>query len=266
MDYLVAAFYRFQPLEGLPERRRRWRSWGEALNLRGTILLAPEGINAALAGDPGAVAEMVGRLREELGLETLPLRESQTTTLPFGRFKMRIKREIVALGRPEINPRQGVGVYVPPEEWNALIQDPEVMAIDTRNAYEVAIGTFPGAVDPQTRRFRDFPDYVRRSLDPEKNPKLALFCTGGIRCEKATALLKRSGFRDVYHLEGGILNYLEKTPPAASLWQGECFVFDERVAVDGGLKRGSHRLCPGCGHPLPSALTLATCPHCAETL
>lgn len=266
MTYLVAAFYRFQPLDDLPERRRRWRSWGEELNLRGTILLAPEGINATLAGEAGAVAEMVGRLREELGLETLLLRESQTETLPFGRFKARIKREIVALGRPEINPRQGVGVYVPPGEWNALIQDPEVRVIDTRNAYEVAIGSFPGAVDPETRRFREFPDYVRRSLDPETHPKLALFCTGGIRCEKATALLKQSGFREVYHLEGGILNYLEQIPPEDNLWQGECFVFDERVALAERLKIGSYRLCPGCGYPLPSAPTPITCPHCSETL
>lgn len=266
MTYLVATFYRFQPLDNLPERRRRWQTWGEESDLRGTILLAPEGVNAALAGKPGAVAEMVARLQEELELETLPPRESWAETLPFARFKARIKREIVTLGLPEVNPQQGVGVYVNPQEWNALIQDPEVMVIDTRNAYEVAIGTFPGAVDPQTRHFRDFPDYVRRSLDPEKHPKLALFCTGGIRCEKATALLLQSGFQEVYHLEGGILNYLQSVTPEDSLWQGECFVFDERVALAEKLKTGSHRLCTGCGYPLPSAPTPITCPHCSETL
>ncbi|MFN5513963.1 MAG: rhodanese-related sulfurtransferase [Cyanobacteriota bacterium] len=260
MTYLVAACYRFQPLDGLPERRRRWRSWGEAGNLRGTILLAPEGINATLAGETGAVRDLVARLGEDLGGEPLTLRETPSVDLPFGKLKVRVKREIVTLGLPEVNPQQGVGVYVSPQEWNALIQDPEVTVIDTRNHYEVAVGTFPGAVDPQTRRFRDFPDYVCRSLDPEKNPKLALFCTGGIRCEKATALLKQSGFREVYHLEGGILNYLERIPPEDSLWRGECFVFDERVALQAGLQDGSHSLCPHCGYPV--RLKSLSCPHC----
>lgn len=259
MTYLVTNFYQFLNLTDLEDKRARWQNWGQAQHLRGTILLAPEGINVSLAGSEGAVRGLVNQIKIELGLSHLSLRESHSDSLPFGKFKVKLKKEIVTLGLPQVNPQQGVGIYVSPQHWNQLLQDPTLTVIDTRNHYEVAIGTFPGAVDPQTSCFREFPHYVNRQLDPHKHRQVALFCTGGIRCEKATALMVQSGFEQVYHLQGGILNYLATVPPQESLWQGECFVFDERVALQNNLALGHYHLCSTCGYPLAEEII---CPHC----
>jgi UPF0176 protein len=200
-------------------------------------------------------------------------KESYADSQPFERMKVRLKKEIVTIGLPDINPNEHVGTYVSPKDWNALISDPEVTIIDTRNDYEVSIGTFKGAQNPQTNSFRQFPDYVCNHLDPTQHKKVAMFCTGGIRCEKASSFLKTQGFQEVYHLKGGILKYLEEVPEEESLWEGECFVFDQRVAVREGLEPGTHEMCLSCGHPITendktSAQYQAgiSCPYCFENL
>ncbi|MGA1624375.1 MAG: rhodanese-related sulfurtransferase, partial [Prochlorothrix sp.] len=216
---------------------------------------------------------LIAFLAEDSRFVGLMPRESSVSTPPFQRFKVKIKSEIVTLGQPEADPNQKVGTYVPPQEWNALIQDPEVVLVDTRNEYEVEIGSFQRAINPRTDRFRDFPSYVQQNLDPQKHRKVALFCTGGIRCEKATSLLLNQGFESVYHLQGGILSYLETVKPEESLWDGECFVFDERVAVTHGLEPGHYAMCPSCGHPLSEADRQSpayewgiSCPACVADL
>jgi len=259
MTYLITTFYQFLNLTDLENKRARWQNWGQANHLRGTILLAPEGINATIAGTREKVSGLIEEIKTELELAHLSVRHSSSELLPFGKFKVRIKKEIVTLGRPDINPQQGVGIYVTPLQWQELLQDPQVTVIDTRNHYEVAIGTFRGAIDPHTSCFREFPDYVNRQLAPQTHRRVALFCTGGIRCEKATALMVQSGFTQVYHLQGGILNYLATIPPQESLWQGECFVFDDRVALQTGLAVGNYHLCSSCGYPLAHE---PTCPQC----
>lgn len=247
---LVATFYRFVDLSDLSPLKQQLQAIGQHHDLKGTILLAPEGINGTVAGSRSALDRLLDHLRQDPRFAPLSHRESLAPTPPFQRFKVKIKPEIVTLGQPEANPNRQVGTYVQPQNWNALIQDPEVVVVDTRNDYEVGIGSFQRAINPHTQRFRDFPTYAQQHLDPQRHPKVALFCTGGIRCEKATALLLNQGFEAVYHLKGGILSYLETIAPEESLWQGECFVFDERVAVTHGLAPGHYGMCLGCGRPL----------------
>lgn len=222
----------------------------ESRQVVGTLLLAAEGVNGTIAGPASGVDAVLTRLRSEPGLEGLDAKYASASAPPFGRMRVRLKKEIVSMGVPGIDPLQRVGTYVEPEDWNALIDDPEVLVVDTRNAYEVRIGSFVGAVDPATDSFRDFPAWVKSNIDPSRHKKVAMFCTGGIRCEKATSLLLREGVPEVYHLKGGILRYLERTDPAESRWDGECFVFDRRVAVDHALEQGRHVLCFGCLEPL----------------
>ncbi len=233
----VAAFYKFfRWADGQPHAvRGAIRDRLAALGLRGTLLLAPEGLNATLAGPRAALEAALADLAAIAGCGPIPAKWSTATAMPFARLKVRLKREIVTLGQPDADPTRRVGTYVRPQDWNALIQDPEVLVIDTRNGFEVAMGSFAGAVDPQTRSFGDFPGFARRALDPARHRKVAMFCTGGIRCEKASAFMLNEGFEQVFHLEGGILAYLEQIPAEDSLWRGGCFVFDERVALGHGL-------------------------------
>lgn len=250
MVLMVAAFYKFAVLADYAERQQPYLNFCHARNLKGTILLAAEGINGTIAGFQADIEAALTFLRSDDLLSDLEVKVSYAETWPFERMKVRLKREIVTMGVPETNPCDRTGTYVAPQDWNALISDPTVTVIDTRNDYEVQIGTFRGAQNPQTESFRDFPAYVNQNLDPSQHSKVAMFCTGGIRCEKATAYLLEQGFEAVYHLKGGILSYLETVPEDKSLWQGECFVFDERVAVSHGLNPGTHKLCCACGQPV----------------
>lgn len=270
---IVATFYRFVDLSDLAPLQAQLLHLGDAHSLKGTILLAPEGINATVAGSRSALDALFAFFDQDPRLADLTRRESIAPTPPFQRFKVKLKAEIVTLGQPEANPSRQVGTYVAPQDWNALLQDPDVLVVDTRNDYEVEIGSFQRAINPRTEHFRDFPAYVQHHLDPQQHRKVALFCTGGIRCEKATALLLNQGFESVYHLQGGILSYLETIPPEESLWHGECFVFDERVAVTHGLEPGHYALCPSCGHPLAEADRQSpayepgiSCPACVAKL
>lgn len=246
---LIATFYKFVSLSDLREKRALLLSLCQQEQLCGTILLSEEGINGTIAGEPERVKAVFSWLRRDERLADLAYREAQSDRLPFQRMKVKLKPEIVTLGQPQIKPEEKTGTYVEPEAWNQLISDPDVLIIDTRNDFEVKIGSFRGAVNPQTRSFREFPNYVQQ-LDPLRQRRVAMFCTGGIRCEKASAYLLSQGFESVYHLKGGILSYLEKISDGQSLWEGECFVFDERVAVQPGLKPGSYELCQVCGHPV----------------
>lgn len=273
MTEVVATFYKFVKLPDFAEKQAPLLAYCQAQGIRGTILLAPEGINGTIAGFRQAVDSVLSFVRSDPRLIDLEHKESQADSPPFDRLKVRLKKEIVTLGLPEIDPSDRVGTYVSPQEWNALISDPEVTLIDTRNDYEVSIGTFKGAQNPKTASFRQFPDYVRTHLDPTKHKKVAMFCTGGIRCEKATSLMMAQGFQEVYHLQGGILKYLEEVPPEESLWQGECFVFDQRVAVEHGLEAGTHEMCRSCGHPIaeddkisPHYQEGISCPYCFDRL
>lgn len=271
----VAAFYRFAALAQLEGLRAALLELAAAQAVRGTILLAPEGVNGTIAGPDAGVEAVLARLRQVGGLERLEAKVSWAERQAFHRLKVRIKREIVTLGQADVAPYLGsaVGTHVPPQQWDALIADPNTLVIDTRNAYEVAIGTFAGAIDPGTESFREFPEWVEQTLRPlvaERQPRaIAMFCTGGIRCEKATAYLQQQGFAGVHHLQGGILRYLEEIPEERSSWRGECFVFDQRVAVNHQLQPGEHSLCHACGLPLsPADRQLASyeegvsCRHC----
>ncbi len=269
----VAAFYRFVPLNGLAKLQRDLRETCEAGGLLGTILLAGEGINGTVAGSRQGVSGLLEFFARTAGLEDLDARISYCSQNPFQRMKVRLKKEIVTLGIEGIDPRQQAGEYVAPGQWNELISRPGVRLIDTRNDYEVTLGTFAGAENPRTQSFRDFPAWVEKHLDSDRDQPLAMFCTGGIRCEKSTAYLKQLGYRNVYHLEGGILNYLEKVAADASLWRGDCFVFDNRVTVDHDLREGRYELCPACRMPLSEEDRLATgfeknvsCPGCYHRL
>jgi UPF0176 protein len=241
MTYQVAAFYQFAALPDFRELREPLRVLCAGLGLRGSVLLAHEGINGTLAGGADAIGEVVGQIRGGalLGgrLDHLELKFSQARAMPFRRLKIRLKKEIVTLGAAEADPTRQVGTYVDPADWNDLIAAPDTLLIDTRNEFEVAMGTFAGAVDPGIRSFGEFKDFAARHLEPEKHRRIAMFCTGGIRCEKASSYLLSRGFAEVYHLKGGILKYLEGVPEAGSRWRGECFVFDERVALGHGLRR-----------------------------
>jgi UPF0176 protein len=240
MPHRVAAFYQFAALPDFQELREPLRAVCAGLGLKGSVLLAHEGINGTLAGQPEAIAALVEELQcgalFDGRLDNLELKFSHAAAMPFQRLKIRLKKEIVTLGDSHTDPTRQVGVYVDPADWNALIAGPDMLVIDTRNAFEVAMGTFPGAVDPGIRSFGQFKDFAARHLDPAKHQRIAMFCTGGIRCEKASAYLLACGFAQVYHLKGGILGYLEGVPEAESRWRGECFVFDDRVALGHGLR------------------------------
>ena len=276
MTYTVAALYQFVTITDPPALRARLLEATLRLEIIGSILVAPEGINATIAGSDTNIDAMLTVLRTELTTASadaaisqpasdqprstgLSVKFSTCQAKPFRRIKVRLKREIVTLGVPQANPALQVGTYVAPSDWNALISDPQTVVIDTRNDYEIDVGTFKGALDPKTASFGQFPAYVRANLDPAKHKKVAMFCTGGIRCEKASALMLHLGFEEVYHLDGGILKYLETVPPEQSLWQGECFVFDQRVAVTHGLVEGITRLCRVCDDAM---LDGQTCPRC----
>jgi UPF0176 protein len=247
MSYKVAAFYQFTTLPDFRELREPLRAVCADLALKGSVLLAHEGINGTLAGDAEAIDALTQELRSGAlfggRLDNLELKFSGAAAMPFARLKIRLKKEIVTLGDPAADPTVRAGIYVDPAEWNALIATPDTLVIDTRNAFEVAMGSFTGAIDPQIASFGQFKDFVARALDPQKHRRIAMFCTGGIRCEKASAYLLSRGFEAVYHLKGGILKYLDRVPAAESRWQGECFVFDERIALGHGLTeraRGEH--------------------------
>ena len=249
----VVALYRFTTFDDVEALREPLSLVCRSHGVKGTLLLAREGINGTIAGSDDAIGHVLAHIRAFPGCADLDTRESRAKTMPFYRMKVRIKREIVTMGQPDVDPLD-TGHYVAPEDWNALIEQPGTILIDTRNDYEVAIGSFDKAIDPKTQSFTDFPAWFRENRDTllagKDAPKVAMFCTGGIRCEKATAFLKAEGIEDVYHLKGGILSYLEKIPAGQSLWQGECFVFDERVAVAHALEPGTHALCRACRRPL----------------
>ncbi len=271
--YVVAALYKFAPLSGLNALRADIADACAKNDICGTLLLAPEGINGTVAGTRQGIDALLSFLRSYPELETLDHKESHANGAPFHRMKVRLKKEIVTIGLDDVNPNETVGTYVNPDAWNDIISDPDTILIDTRNDYEVAVGTFKGAVNPATQSFREFPSYVQRNLDNQKHKKVAMFCTGGIRCEKASAYMKKLGFEEVYHLKGGILKYLETVPQEDSLWQGECFVFDRRVTVKHGLEPGSYDLCPSCRLPISAEDRKSTkyiegvaCPHCHDSL
>jgi UPF0176 protein len=266
--YKVLAFYKFADLPDCETLKGELALFCCARKIRGTFILAPEGINGTVAGTAEAIDELLGYLHAGpfgTRLHGAEAKISWAETMPFLRMKVRLKPEIVTLRAPEANPALRVGTYVEPEDWNALVAADDVTLIDTRNDYEAAIGTFEGAIDPGTTCFTEFKDYVAEHLDPAKQKKVAMFCTGGIRCEKASSYLLAQGFEEVFHLKGGILKYLEVVPEAESTFRGECFVFDERVAVRHGLAQGEAQLCRACRNPMqPHALVDGVCGNCRE--
>ncbi len=269
----VAALYRFVRLDDYQSLQRPLANLMRAQDVRGTLLLAAEGINGTIAGPEIGIQSVLEHLSADPRLKPLEVKFSFCSTPPFKRARVRLKKEIVTLGVEGIDPNDSVGTYVDPENWNELISQPDVVVIDTRNDYEVAIGAFERAINPMTNSFREFPEFVDRHLDPAKHPRVAMYCTGGIRCEKSTALLKQKGFHEVYHLRGGILKYLEQIPESESKWSGECFVFDERVSVKHGLAVGDKVLCFGCGWPVSREDQSHSdyrrgvhCPRCVDVL
>lgn len=273
VPFVVAALYHFTRLERLEAIQAGLAQHLSAAGVKGTILLGQEGVNGTIAGSRGGIDAALGALRALPGCAALRHKESLAEAQPFLRLKVRIKPEIVTMGKPGIDPTRLVGRYVPPDAWNEVIADPDTIVVDTRNDYEVEIGTFQGAVNPKTGTFRDFPAWVEANRDHLTGKRVAMFCTGGIRCEKATSYLLSEGFEEVVHLEGGILKYLETVPAAESRWQGECFVFDGRVSVTHGLGQGSYELCYGCRQPVSAADLFhpdyeagVCCPRCAPSL
>ncbi len=248
--YRVIALYHFVRIDDPAHLQSDIREQLQAGEIKGTILVAGEGVNGTVAGGADAIESFLNWLKQDPRFTHLQYKESWSQDEPFHRTKVKLKKEIVTMGVPDIDPNHIVGTYVKPEDWNELISDPDVLLIDTRNEYEVQIGTFEGAINPHTETFREFPDYVSRELDSEKHKKVAMFCTGGIRCEKSTAYLKSQGFDEVYHLEGGILKYLEEVQETDSLWRGECFVFDDRVTVNHQLEPGHFDQCHACRMPI----------------
>jgi UPF0176 protein len=270
---VVCTLYKFVRLVNFASLRKPLLSEMKRNEIKGTFLLAPEGINGTIAGTRQAVDNLLGWIKEREEFKEVEIKESFTNEMPFIRSKVKLKKEIVTMGQPDIDPLNVVGTYVKPKEWNKLIRQPDVLLIDTRNAYEVGIGTFKNAVNPKTTSFRQFPDFVKENLDPAKNKKVAMFCTGGIRCEKSTAYLKQQGFEEVYHLQGGILKYLEEVDQEESLWEGECFVFDNRVTVDHSLQKGAYDQCHACRMPISPQdknsdkyVKGVSCPYCYEKL
>ena len=275
--YLIAALYKFVSLPNYADLQVPIHAACDTHNIKGTLLLAAEGINGTIAGLPDDIKAVLHFLRTDALFEgklaALDHKESYAYKHPFYRMKVKLKKEIVTMGVPSVNPDNTVGTYVKPDDWNALIADPDVIVLDTRNDYEVHIGTFKGAINPKTTTFREFPEYVAQNLDKTKHKKIAMFCTGGIRCEKASSYMLEQGFEKVYHLQGGILKYLETVPEETSLWQGECFVFDQRVAVKHGLEVGDFDQCYACRMPLspdelksPQYTAGISCPHCYDSL
>ena len=270
--FRVAALYHFAAFPRFETFRAPLEAACRQHGIKGTLLLAHEGINGTIAGSDVAIDAILGFLRAQPEFSGLVHKESRATAQPFLRLKVRLKKEIVTMGVTDIDPARDAGTYVAPKEWNALIADPDTIVIDTRNDYEVTIGSFRGALDPETKSFREFPDWVRAHPEIRGKRKIAMFCTGGIRCEKASAFMKKEGFDEVYHLKGGILKYLEEVPAEESLWEGQCFVFDERVSVGQGLDQGDLSLCRACRHPLDEADRReatyepgVSCPHCHHT-
>jgi UPF0176 protein len=268
---IVAALYQFTRFPDPAALRAGLLEIAQANGVRGSLLLAPEGINGTIAGTRDGVDAVLSAIRALPGCAGLEWKESSSETMPFGRMKVRLKREIVTMGQPDVDPLAQVGSYVRPADWNALISDPETVVIDTRNDYEVAIGTFRGAVDPGTRAFGAFPDWWQANRQQFAGKRIAMFCTGGIRCEKSTNYILGQGVNEVYHLKGGILKYLEEVPEAESLWQGECFVFDDRVSVGHGLVPGGLKACGACRRPVtaegqahPAYEEGACCPACVD--
>ena len=274
--YLTTAMYYFVSLPHFKTLREPLLNFCISKNIKGTLLLADEGINGTLAGPEKSILELLNYLKNdplfEGNFKHLSHKESWSDKHPFYRMKVKLKKEIVTLGVPGVSPSKIVGKYVKPQDWNAIISDPEVILIDTRNDYEYSIGTFKNAINPKTTTFREFPKYVKTHFDPKKHKKVAMFCTGGIRCEKASSFMMNEGFDEVYHLEGGILKYLEEVNPDESLWQGECFVFDQRVAIKHGLEVGDYDQCYACRYPLSKEdikskkyLPGISCPKCHGT-
>jgi len=270
---IVAALYQFVRLEDYRELREPLLHFLLDNGIKGTLLLALEGINGTVSGSREAIDKLRGWFARDGRFNALEYKESSHDEQPFFRTKVKLKKEIVTLGVAGVDPNQAVGTYVEPKDWNALINDPEVLLIDTRNDYEVAIGSFSGAINPKTQTFREFPAWVKANTDPTKHKKVAMFCTGGIRCEKASSYMLHQGFAEVFHLKGGILNYLEKIPEAQSTWQGDCFVFDQRVSVRHNLEQGDYSQCHACRHPLSAADRACpdyeegiSCPHCFDSL
>lgn len=270
-DLQVAALYKFVALPHFEALRQPLLETCQEHRVYGTLLLASEGINGTIAGPDRGIEAVLSFLGKEPCFEGIEVKFSRAAERPFHRMKVRLKKEIVTMGVEGIDPKEVVGTYVEPEDWNALIEQEDVWLVDTRNDYEVAIGTFRGATDPDIRTFRDFPAWVRAQRSKRKEPRVAMFCTGGIRCEKSTAFLKQEGVEEVYHLKGGILKYLEKVPEQESLWEGECFVFDERVSVGHGLKQGPYGLCRACRFPISEEdraasgfLEGVSCPRCVD--
>jgi UPF0176 protein len=273
MSIVVAALYKFVSLPDYQQLSEPLKQHCEYLGLKGTLLLAEEGLNGTVAGSRAGINGLLDYLRADPRMADLEHKEALHQDMPFYRMKVKLKREIVTMGVEGIDPLDVVGTYVAPKDWNKLISDPDVLVVDTRNHYEYAIGSFERALDPETETFREFPGYVKRNLDPAKHKKVAMFCTGGIRCEKATAYMKQQGFDEVYHLQGGILRYLEEVPKEHSLWRGECFVFDNRVAVNHDLEQGSYDQCHGCRHPITEEdkqshyyMKGVSCPRCYHSL
>ncbi|TLU64125.1 rhodanese-related sulfurtransferase [Thalassotalea litorea] len=249
-QFVVCALYKFVRLENFEQIRKPLHQSMENNDVKGTLLLAHEGINGTIAGPRQGIDNVLAFLQSDPRLSDISYKESYTDNAPFKRCKVKLKKEIVTMGVEGIDPLQVVGTYVKPKDWNELISDPEVFVVDTRNDYEVEIGTFKHAVNPDTETFREFPEYVAKNMDPAKHKKVAMFCTGGIRCEKSTAYMKEQGFEEVYHLEGGILKYLEDVPEAETLWEGDCFVFDDRVTVNHKLEKGIYDQCHACRMPI----------------
>lgn len=271
--FIVAALYHFTPLKSPDAVVGELKELCSQNSIKGTLILAEEGINGTVSGTREAIDVLRSFFESKKILDGMEYKESFCEIQPFYRLKVMHKKEIVTLGIPEVDPREQVGDYVEPHEWNEIIQQEDVLVLDTRNTYETLMGTFQGAVDPQTETFRDFPEYVQKNLSACKDRPIAMFCTGGVRCEKASSYLLKEGFKKVYHLKGGILNYLEKIPPSESLWQGECFIFDQRVGLMHEVKKGNYAPCYGCRMPLsPSDLELesyekgVSCLHCHESL
>jgi UPF0176 protein len=273
MTWTVAALYRFVALEDLAALQSAVQRVCADAGACGTLLIAPEGVNGTLAAPEGAMDAVIGMLDRLFGVRQGELKFSSASERPFARLKIRLKREIITMRAPEADPTKRAGTYVAPKDWNALIEDPEVLVLDTRNRYETLVGTFRGAVDPGIDTFTEFKDFVAANLDPARHRKVAMYCTGGIRCEKASAYMLQHGFAEVFHLKGGILQYLEDVPAETSRWDGDCYVFDGRVAVGHGLAETSWDRCFGCGAPLtpkdlaaPSYEAGVSCRHCIETL
>ncbi|MEH6405481.1 MAG: rhodanese-related sulfurtransferase [Sneathiella sp.] len=271
--FTVAALYKFVPLTDFRDLQPKILKVCLDNEINGTLLLAEEGINGTVAGSRQSIDNLLSYLKADTRLVDLKHKESENEKQPFYRMKVRLKKEIVTLGAPGTDPLEMVGSYVKPKDWNALINDPDTLLIDTRNDYEVEVGTFKGAINPKTETFREFKDYVAQNLDKNKHKKVAMFCTGGIRCEKSTSYLLKEGFEEVYHLDGGILQYLEDVPEKESTWEGECFVFDQRVTVNHDLEKGSYDQCYACRYPITEDEKLSplyekgvSCPRCHDRL